>query len=567
MAGIAITNLPQATVPLTGSELTIVEQGGVTKKSTINAGQQIALDAANAAQSTADSALSDATTALDTANTALANANAAQIDADAAQTAANNAQSTADSKLSTVAVDGTTITGNGTVGNELVANIPTIYQEITKADFADLVLADALVAGASYLVTDAYFSVVYDRDFPILVTAISTTDISNLSWAKYVNPSPSDSAFVKCRTNATFSFIRFYETCGRLFLTQAACQRLMIGTGEFDFGCIVTVLIGGALWKTTIDDNGFIVVKNVLNISYGTPAYGSLGEIDIDADTYILYESIPTSYQEITKSAFLALRSASKLIAGRSYLVTGAYSSTLFSASLDILVTAKSSNDITGLNWTKFSAFGLPFYLKSLTNSTFSFSVLLEHCVQLALTPAMCLAINEEIAAGVTIYILGDSGASTLQTQITGDASGQINYTNVKRLSPSASFGSYNPTTDVFTPNPVAPTPPKEYRAYLTISGSTITPKIFQNDVGNIVWTKPSNGVLNGNLAGAFPDNKCWIIAGLFQGGNIYYPSAVVYPADPFNPNAFIQIDIVKNDGSQTSTPNGTFAIHLIINN
>jgi hypothetical protein len=109
--------------------------------------------------------------------------------------------------------------------------------------------------------------------------------------------------------------------------------------------------------------------------------------------------------------------------------------------------------------------------------------------------------------------------------------------------------------------------PPKEYRGYLTISGSTITPTIFQNDIGNIVWTKPSNGVLQGNLVGAFPDNKCWIIAGLFQGGNIYYPSAVVYPADFFYPNAFVQIDIVKNDGSQTSTPNGTFAIHLIINN
>ena len=109
--------------------------------------------------------------------------------------------------------------------------------------------------------------------------------------------------------------------------------------------------------------------------------------------------------------------------------------------------------------------------------------------------------------------------------------------------------------------------PPKEYRAYLTISGSTITPTIIQNDVGTIVWTKPSNGVLHGNLAGAFPNGKCWIIAGLFQGGNIYYPSAVVYPADPFYPNAFVQIDIVKNDGSQTSTPNGTFAIHLIINN
>lgn len=153
--------------------------------------------------------------------------------------------------------------------------------------------------------------------------------------------------------------------------------------------------------------------------------------------------------------------------------------------------------------------------------------------------------------------------------QIALDAANTAQTTADAKLSTVAVDGT-TITGDGTVGNPLVAnvsTPPKEYRAYLTISGSTITPTIFQNDVGNIVWTKPTNGVLNGNLVGAFPDNKCWIIAGLFQGGNIYYPSAVVYPADPFNPNAFIQIDIVKNDGSKTSTPNGKFAIHLIINN
>ena len=107
--GVEIPDLTSATTPIDCSEIIVVEQGGVTKKSTISASQQIALDAANAAQTTANSASSAASTAQTTANTAVSDA--------------ATAQSTANGKLSTVAVDGTTITGNGTVGNPLVANI------------------------------------------------------------------------------------------------------------------------------------------------------------------------------------------------------------------------------------------------------------------------------------------------------------------------------------------------------------------------------------------------------------------------------------------------------------
>jgi hypothetical protein len=114
-SGVTIPLLTSATTPLDGSELIIVEQGGVTKRSTISESQQIALDAANAAQTTANSASSAASTAQTTANTAVANA--------------STAQTTANSKLSTVAVDGTTITGNGTVGSPLVANVGSSAKE------------------------------------------------------------------------------------------------------------------------------------------------------------------------------------------------------------------------------------------------------------------------------------------------------------------------------------------------------------------------------------------------------------------------------------------------------
>jgi hypothetical protein len=86
MAKQKISNLPSAAT-LTGAEVVVVNQGGVTKRSTVTNVQTIPLAAAAAAQSTADG------------------------------------------KLSTVAVDGTTITGNGTVGNPLVAAGGSNYKE------------------------------------------------------------------------------------------------------------------------------------------------------------------------------------------------------------------------------------------------------------------------------------------------------------------------------------------------------------------------------------------------------------------------------------------------------
>jgi hypothetical protein len=285
MAGTTIPLLPSATTPLDGTELIIVEQGGVTKKSTITAGQQIALDAANTAQSTANSAASDASAASSAAS-------AAQTTANSAASAAATAQSTANGKLSTVAVDGITVTGNGTVGNPLIANVPTLYQQITKSAFTSLVASNDLVIGKSYLVEDAYLSSVYSTNFYILVTAISTNNISNLSWVKYFDTNPDYNCFLKCRTDVSFSFMHLYETCIQLFLNQTACQAVIGGANEFVQGCNIFVSIGGTVWKTTIGNSpGEIVVKNVLNIDSGTSMYGILGELNINANTYILYST------------------------------------------------------------------------------------------------------------------------------------------------------------------------------------------------------------------------------------------------------------------------------------
>jgi hypothetical protein len=97
MAKQKISNLPSAAT-LTGAEVVVVNQGGVTKRSTVTSVQTIPLAAAAAAQSTADG------------------------------------------KLSTVAVDGTTITGDGTVGNPLVAGGGVVFTSM-KNDVGNIVWA------------------------------------------------------------------------------------------------------------------------------------------------------------------------------------------------------------------------------------------------------------------------------------------------------------------------------------------------------------------------------------------------------------------------------------------
>jgi len=276
MAGIQIQSLPNATT-LTGAEQTIVNQGNVTKKSTIDDINAAPLAAAAAAQATADSAQTTATSAASAAS--------------AASTAASNAQSTANSKLSSVSVDGTTITGNGTSGNPLVANVPTTYQQLTKSAFLSLVGSNGLVVGKSYLVENAYVSSVFGGSLYILVTAISNNDISQLSWVKFFNGDPTYNSFAKCRTDVNFSFMRLYETDGRVFLNQSQCQTIIGGgVDEFVQGCEIFVFIGGEYCKTYIGDSSSVILtKNVVSLE----RYGVMGEIDINADTFTPYSLAP----------------------------------------------------------------------------------------------------------------------------------------------------------------------------------------------------------------------------------------------------------------------------------
>lgn len=60
----------------------------------------------------------------------------------------------------------------------------------------------------------------------------------------------------------------------------------------------------------------------------------------------------------------------------------------------------------------------------------------------------------------------------------------------------------------------------KNYRAQMQQSGTDApTATILNNTIGNIIWTRVSQGYYKGTLSGAFPtDNQCWLTTSQSQG-------------------------------------------------
>jgi hypothetical protein len=103
----------------------------------------------------------------------------------------------------------------------------------------------------------------------------------------------------------------------------------------------------------------------------------------------------------------------------------------------------------------------------------------------------------------------------------------------------------------------------KEYRGYLTITGgSTVSFTSLKNDVGEVVWTVHSNGQLRGTLTSAFLAAKFFGMVGNLNASNTPYINVV----RRLNDNVII-VDLFPHEGTIIGTPNGTFAIQLIINN
>jgi hypothetical protein len=163
---ISIPSLPQANLPLVGTELIVVEQGGVTSQTTIDDATQTLADATQAAQADATQALTDAATAQATAEQRVVSVTAAPLTPNAVDntdplnpivlasiiTLTGSGVDNTDPynpvvngvveeifgldvdstdpahPIINVAVDGITITGSGTLADPLVANVGVSYK-------------------------------------------------------------------------------------------------------------------------------------------------------------------------------------------------------------------------------------------------------------------------------------------------------------------------------------------------------------------------------------------------------------------------------------------------------
>lgn len=290
MAGIQIQSLPTANT-LTGSELAVVSQNNITKKTTVDDINAAPLAAASAAASDAATALSTAQTAQSTANTANSTANTAQSTANTANSTANTALSTANGKLSTVSVDGTTITGNGTSGNPLVASVPTTYQVISLADFQTLQGANGLVAGKSYLVTGAWTAStnVFGVDKNVMVTASTINQVLGTCWVQVLNIDSSQPFFLKASIGAAgnFNFMVLTEHSRSVPLSPAQCGNLKF---SFDYGTKIFIRQASnqiLITEISGNSNNAFNSKEVKKITLDSVT--TFGSYDYTTDTFTPY--------------------------------------------------------------------------------------------------------------------------------------------------------------------------------------------------------------------------------------------------------------------------------------
>jgi len=148
-----------------------------------------------------------------------------------------------------------------------------------------------------------------------------------------------------------------------------------------------------------------------------------------------------------------------QLVAGASYLVTAAWTAAtnVFGVDKNVLVTAISPTLVSGTCWVEVAYIGVAqtFFLKAtlVVNGNFNYMVLTEHSRSVPLTPAQCGDLKYSFDFGTKIYIRQASG-QILITEISGLDNNTFNSKEVKKISTDATttFGSYDYTTDTFTP-------------------------------------------------------------------------------------------------------------------
>ena len=157
-------------------------------------------------------------------------------------------------------------------------------------------------------------------------------------------------------------------------------------------------------------------------------------------------------YVTLSKASFDALVAANGLVAGWTYLVTGAYASSLYGIDFDIQVSATSTNTINP------SAFIVNFgpLMECDTDASFGSVFIRNGVYGAALTSAQCLSYANEYWAGALIFIKNADNVHFV-TNVSDDP-GVIILSNVKALSNEGqwidgAFGTFDPNTDTFTPN------------------------------------------------------------------------------------------------------------------
>lgn len=95
---------------------------------------------------------------------------------------------------------------------------------------------------------------------------------------------------------------------------------------------------------------------------------------------------------------------------------------------------------------------------------------------------------------------------------------------------------------------------PKKYVANIAQTGtSDPTATVFENTIGNIVWTREEPGMYIGTLTDAFTTGKVWAIA---QGGTLLYPLAFLSVIDDDTVRLIVYKDVagvlIPNDEFDT---------------
>jgi len=192
-------------------------------------------------------------------------------------------------------------------------------------------------------------------------------------------------------------------------------------------------------------------------IRYADPGAGAgvFGNYDLDTDTFTPLPG--PAYTTISLASWTTLVGANGLVPGTFYLVTSAYPSTLFGVTWDILVLADSVNTAQEGAWVKTGGQYSSIFASCQTTADGSFtSVVLNETdpVSLGLTAAMVLAYAGEVAAGANVFIASVAMGGIYYETITSADGASIVLVNVKSLT-DGSMGTYDPNTDIFTPNVV----------------------------------------------------------------------------------------------------------------